>query len=146
MTHLNYRNMYIWPPTKLDNISWSFTFDSTFNYNIWSFWSFEAITSHCESDIWHFTLMNKPLAFWINIFFNIKSLTLFPSQILKCATGFCSSISLFIWRFTFGELFLAKTQKIVGRYIDTSICMSQDQQNHSLIIHDKFKDLFITIT
>ena len=22
--HLNYRNMYIWPPTKLDNISWNF--------------------------------------------------------------------------------------------------------------------------
>jgi len=24
--------------------------------------------------------------------------------------------------------------------------MSQDQQNHSLIIHDKFEDLFTTIT
>ena len=108
VTHLNYRNMYIWPPTKLDNISWSFTFDSTFKHNIWSFWSFETIISHCESDIWHFTLKNKPLAFWINIHFNIRSLTLFPSRILECATGFCSSISLFIWRFTFGELFIAK--------------------------------------
>ena len=108
VTHLNYRNTYIWPPTKLDNMTWSFTFDSTFNHNIWSFLSFEAITSHCECDIWHFTLMNKPLAFWINILFNIKSLTLFLSRILECATSFCSSKSLFIWRFTFGELFLAK--------------------------------------
>ena len=29
----------------------------------------------------------------------------------------------------------------MGRYIGTSLCMSQDQQNHSLIIHDKFEDL-----
>ena len=61
VTHLNYRSMYIWLPTELDNMIWSFTFDSTFNHNIWSFWSFESITSHCESDIRYFTLMNKPL-------------------------------------------------------------------------------------
>ena len=30
----------------------------------------------------------------------------------------------------------------MGRYIGTSLCMSQNQQNHSLIIHDKFEDLF----
>ena len=34
----------------------------------------------------------------------------------------------------------------MGRYIDTSLCKSQDQQNHSLIIHDKFEDLFTIIT
>ena len=112
VTHLNYRNMYIWLPTKLENITWSFTFNSTFNHNIWSF---ETITSHCESDIWYFTLKNKPLAFWINIHFNIRSLTLFPSRILECTTGFCSSISLFIWRFTFGELFLVKTKIKSGK-------------------------------
>ena len=33
-----------------------------------------------------------------------------------------------------------------GRYIGTSLCMSQDQQKHSLIIHDKFEDLFTTVT
>ena len=31
-------------------------------------------------------------------------------------------------------------------YIGTSLCMSQDQQNHSLIIHDKFENLFTTVT
>ena len=109
VTNLNYRNMNIWPPTHLDNITWSFSFDSANNHNIWSFWSIEAIISHCERDRQHFSLKNRPLAlFEWNFTFNIRSLTLFPSQILECATGFCSSISLFIWRFTFGELFLAK--------------------------------------
>ena len=40
------------------------------------------------------------------------SLSLFPSRILVCATSFYNSISLYIWRFTFGELFLVKTKKI----------------------------------
>ena len=35
---------------------------------------------------------------------------------------------------------------MVGRYIGTSLCMSQDQQKHSLIIHDKFEDLFTIVT
>ena len=29
----------------------------------------------------------------------------------------------------------------MGRYIGTSLCMSQDQQNYWLIIYDKFEDL-----
>ena len=46
---------------------------------------------------------------------------------------------------TLVELFKQK-HKRVGRYIGTSLCMSQDQQNYWLIIHDKFEDLFTTIT
>ena len=38
------------------------------------------------------------------------------------------------------------TVLIHTRDIDTSLCMFQDQHNHSLIIHDKFEDLFTTIT
>ena len=34
----------------------------------------------------------------------------------------------------------------MGRYIGTSLCISQDQQNHSLVIHDKVEDLFTTVT
>ena len=30
VTYLNNRSMHIWPPTWLDNITWSFTFDSIF--------------------------------------------------------------------------------------------------------------------
>ena len=109
--HLNYRSMHIWPSTRLDNITWSFTFDSI----IWSFWSIW----HNYISLWECLLIllpdgtafgllkNHTLYFW--------SLSLFPSRILVCVTGFCSLISLFIWRFTFGELFLAKTKIKSGK-------------------------------
>ena len=76
------------------------------------------------------------------IHFIFWSLFIFPSQILVCATGFCSSISLFIWRFTFGELFKQKKEESGKIYRHKS----QDQQNHSLVIHDKVEDLFTTVT
>ena len=105
--YLNYRSMHIWPLTRLDNITWSFTFDSIIRY----FW-------HKYISLWEclliFLLNRYPLAFWtiIHFIYFFWSLSLFPSWILVCATGFCSSISLFIWRFTFGELFLVKTKRI----------------------------------
>ena len=110
MTHLNYRSMHIWLPTRLDYITWSFTFSSIFNQNIWSFWSFW--NNHISLWEWWLifhldgialgSLKNHTLYFW--------SLSLFPSRILICGTSFCSTISLYIWRLTFGELFLAKTK------------------------------------
>ena len=51
--------------------------------------------------------------------------------------------------FSFGDLHLVSSlskNKKVGRYIDTSLCMSQDQRNHSLVIHDMAEDLFTTVT
>ena len=141
VTHLNYRRVHIWPLTRLDNVIWSFTIISTFNHNIWSFRSFW--NNHISLWEWYLIfhldeiafgfLNNHTLYFW--------SLSLFPSRILVCAIGFCSSISLYIWRALF-----SKKKKRVERYIGTSLCMSQDQQNHSLIIHDKFEDLFTTVT
>ena len=110
MTHLNYRSMHIWPPTKLDYITWSFSFGSIFNHNIWSFWSFWnkhislwewCLRFHLDGIAFSF-LKNYTLYFWV--------LSLFPSWILVCATGYCSLISLYIWRFTFGELFLEKNK------------------------------------
>ena len=110
VTHLNYRSMHIWPLTRLDYIIWSFTFDSTFNHNILSFWSFWSnhlslwewcLIFHLDEIAFGF-LNSQTLYFW--------SFSLFPSRILVCVTDFCSSISLFIWRFTFDELFLAKTK------------------------------------
>ena len=106
VTHFNYRNMHIWPPTKLDYIALKLYIWLHILHNIWSFW---IITSYCEIDAWNFLtfqLMGKSLAFWDTFYF--RSPSLFPSQILVCATGFCSSIFLFIWRFTFGELFKQK--------------------------------------
>ena len=61
VTHLNYRNMYIWPPTQLDNITWSLSFDSTFNHNIWSFWSFWG--NHLSLWEWYLTFHLKEQAF-----------------------------------------------------------------------------------
>ena len=52
--------------------------------------------------------------------------------------------------FSFGDLHLMSSfrekKKRVGRYLGTSLCMSQDQQNRSLVIHDKVEDLFTTVT
>ena len=59
----------------------------------------------------------------------------FSSQILVCATGFCSSKSLFIWRFTFGELFKQKQQNKSGKiYRHRSMHVSRSTKpftNHS---------------
>ena len=108
VTHLNYRSMHIWPPTKLDYITWSFSFGSIFNHNIWSFWSFWnkhislwewCLRFHLDGIAFSF-LKNHTLYFW--------PLSFFSSQILVCVTGYYSSISLYIWRFTFVELFLTK--------------------------------------
>ena len=107
--NLNYRNMHIWPPTKLDYITLKLFIWLHILHNIWSFW---IITSHCEIDAWNFWHFNWWASLWLfgqhSSYF--KSLSLFPTQILVCTTGFCSSISLFIWRFTFKELFLVKTK------------------------------------
>ena len=101
-------------PQKLDSITlklfiWLHTY-----HIIWSFW---INTSHFEIDAWNFWYFNWWATLWLfghhtSYFW---SLSLFPSQILVCATGFCSSISLFVWRFTFGELFLAKKKKKSGK-------------------------------
>ena len=104
VTHLNYRSMHIWPPTRLDNITWSFTFNSIhFSHNIRSFGSFwnnyislwEWLLIFLLDGIAFGLLKNHTLYFW--------SFSLFPSRILVCATGFCSSISLYIWRALFSK-------------------------------------------
>ena len=107
-----------------------------FNHNIRSFLSFWnnhislwewCLIFHLEGIGFGF-LKNHTLYFW--------SLFLFPSWILVCATGFCSSIFLYIWRFTFGELFLAHTKKIksVKIYRHKSMHVSRSTKpftNHS---------------
>ena len=83
-----------------------------FSHNIRSFWSFWnkhillwewILIFHFDGIAFDF-LKNHTLYFW--------SFSLFSSQILVRAIGFCSSISLYIWRFTFWELFLVKIKKI----------------------------------
>ena len=55
-----------------------------------------------------FDISTLRISLWLfkhHTFQKQKSLSLFPSQILVYTIGFCSSISLFVWRFTFSELF-----------------------------------------
>ena len=97
-------NIHDLPQKWLQNL-WNFPFGFFTNHNIWSFLN---NTSHFEIgawNFWYFNIENKPLAFLVPYISIQESLSLFPSQILVCATGFCSSLSLFILRFTFGELF-----------------------------------------
>ena len=65
------------------------------------------------------------------IHFHKSRFPFFWSNTSMC-NGFCSSLSLFILRFTFIELFKQRKNKNkrVGRYIGTSLCKSHDQQNH----------------
>ena len=96
-----------------------------FNHNIWSFLSFWnyhislwewRLIFHLDGVAFGF-LKNHTLYFW--------SLSLFLSRILVRATGFCSSISLYIWRFTFGEFFLAKDIKSGKIYRHKSMHVSR---------------------
>ena len=127
--------MHIWPPTRLDYITWSFTFGSTFNHNIWSFWSF--CNNHISLWEWCliFHLDGIAFGFLKNHTLYFRSLSLFPSRILVCATSFCSSISLYIWRFTFEELFLVKIKIKSGKiYRHKSMHVSRSTKpftNHS---------------
>ena len=84
--------------------------------------------------------------FWAPYILIQKSFFLFPSQILVYMTGFCSSLSLFIWRFIFGELYSKNIKNKVGRDIITSLCKYQDHQDYWPITHDKLEDLFTIIT
>ena len=103
--HLNYRRMHIWPSIRLDSITWSFTFDSiirSFWHNYISLWEFLLI--FLLDGIAFGLLKNFTLYFW--------SLSIFPSQIVVCATSFCSSISLYIWRALFSKNKKIKSGKI----------------------------------
>ena len=80
VVHLNYRNENICPPTrKLITYLWSFSFGFFTIHNNWSFW---INTSHFEIDAWNF---------WY------KSLSLFPSRILVCATAFATHYLFSFW-------------------------------------------------
>ena len=134
VTHLNYRSMYIWPPTWLDNITWSFTFDSIFffiSHNIRSFSSFW--NNHISLWEWRliFHLDGIAFGFLKNHILYFWSFSLFPSRILMCATGFCSLISFYIWR----ALFSQKKKKMSGKiYRHKSMHVSRSTKpftNHS---------------
>ena len=96
VVYLNYRNEHIWPPTRkwLHKIeAFHLAFYNSYHliilnqYN--SFWAIHLISEIDAWNFWYFNLMNKPLAFGHHTF-SYKSLSLFPSRILVCATAFAA--------------------------------------------------------
>ena len=96
VVYLNYRNEYIWPPTKMITTLWNFSF------GFLQFITFD----HFESI--HLILKLMPEIFDISIWwtglwllgiihFQYKPLSLFPSQILVCATGFTAHYLFSFW-------------------------------------------------
>ena len=118
---------------------------------IWSFW---INTTHFEQHISFLRLMPEifNISIWWTSFsllgikhFQYKSLSLFPSQILVCATAFTAH-----YLFSFWDLHLLSSlsnkNKRVGRDISTSLRKYQNQHDYWLIIHNKLEDRFTTIT
>ena len=106
-----------------------------FSHNIGSIWSFWNNYISLWEWLLKFHLDGIAFGFLKNHTLYFRSLSLFPSRILVCATGFCISISLYIWRFTFGELFLVKTKIKNGKiYRHKSLHVSRSTKpftNHS---------------
>ena len=123
----------------------SFSFGFYTNHNTWSFLN---NTSHFEIGAWNFYISILRMSLWFfkhHIFQFKMSFSFFPSQILICATDFCSSRSLFHFEINIWWALLQKHKNKVGRYIGTSLCKYQDHQDHWPIIHDKLEDLFAII-
>ena len=147
MVYLNYRNEHIWPPTrKWLQILEAFHLAST---QIRIFDLFEQYISFFRSVLEIFDISTLIVSLWLfeHHAFQFKmSLSLFPSQILECATVFAVHNLFFILRFTFGGLYCKNIKNKVGRYIGSSLCKYQDHQDYWPIIHDRLEDLFTTIT
>ena len=126
------------------------TYDEVFHLASLQFIIFD----HFESK--HLILRLMPEIFDISIWwtsfwlfghhtFSYKSFFLFPSRILVCATAFAAH-----YLFSFWDLyllsFLSNKNKRMRRDISTSLHMYQNQHDYWLIIHDKLKNRFTTIT
>ena len=118
---------------------------------IWSFW---INTTYFEQYISFLRLMPEIFdisIWWTSLWlfghhiFSYKSLSLFPSRILVCATAFAAH-----YLFSFWDLHLLSSlsnkNKRVGRDISTSLRKYQNQHDYWQIIHDKLEDRFTTIT
>ena len=75
---------------------WSFSFGFITNHNIWSFLN---NTSHFEISVWTFDISFLRISLWLfgHHTFQYKSLSLFPSQILVCATAFATYYLFSFW-------------------------------------------------
>ena len=145
VVYLNHRNEHIWPPTR----KWLHIFEAfhlaslqiiTFDH----FWTIHLIL-RLVPEIFDISILRIILWLYGHHTFQYKSLSLFPSQILVCATA-----SKAHYLFSFWDLHwlssLSKNIKSVGRYIGISLCIYQNYQDYWSIIHDKFEDRFTIVT
>ena len=130
---------------NLITLFWSFSFGSMY---IITFDHFESIHLILISMSKIFDISIWWTSFWLfgHHTFSLKSFSLFPSQILVCVMVFAANYLFSFWDLHLLSSLSKKINKRIGRYIGTSLCKFQDQQNHWLIIYDKFEDLFTTIT
>ena len=126
------------------------TYDEAFHLASLQFITFDNFESI------HLILRLMPRIFYISIWWtslwlfghhtiSYKSLSLFPSQILVCATTFATR---YVFSFWDSHLLssLSNKNKRVGRDIGPSLRMYQNQHDYWLIIHNKLEDWFTTIT
>ena len=109
-----------------------------------SFWAIHLIFEIDAWNFWYFNLMNKLLAFGHHTY-SYKSLSLFPSRILVCATVFAAHYLFSFWDLHLLSSLSNKTKR-VEKDISISLHMYQNQHDYWLIIHDKLEDRFTTIT
>ena len=111
VVYLNYRSEHIWPPTrKWLQILEAFHLASLQNITIDPFWTIHLFL-RSVFEIFDISILRVSLWLFEHHTFQYKSLSLFPSQILVCATAFAAYNLFFILRFIFGE-FYCKNIKI----------------------------------
>ena len=107
---------------------WSFSFGFITIHIIWSFWINISHFRHQCLKFLIFQFDEQAFGFLGHHIFFIKVAFPFSSQILVCTTAFAAH-----YLFSFWDLHLlsslCKKNKRVGRYIGTSLCNFQDQQN-----------------
>ena len=144
MDYLNYRNEHIWPPTR----KWLQIFEALrlASLQFITFDHFWTNTSHFEinaCNFWYFNTVNKPWAFW-TLYISIQVASLFPNQIRVCAAAFAARYLFSFWDL---HLLSSLSKKIKNEKIYRHKYMQVSRStNHWLIIHDKFEDLFTTVT
>ena len=112
----------------------SFSFGFCINHSIWSFLDNTSLWDRCLKFL-IFQQWELVFGFFSNIHFNTKVALPFPSQILVCATSFCSSISLFHFEIYIWWALLQKYKNKNGKlYRNKSMQVSRPTRlltNHS---------------
>ena len=97
VVYLNYKNEYIWPPTRkwLHKIE-AFHLASYNSYHLIILNQYKSFL-RLMPEIFHISIWWTSLWFFGHHTFSYKSLSLFPSRILVCATAFAAHYLFSFW-------------------------------------------------